>query len=195
MENLAERVGALRWHILYPNTAGQAALREVRADWLRTAAPDGAVWTVEQSTTGALHCNIITPESITREARAADHWQQIIKGNVRDVGAYIGKQAQMPKLESYSGRLYGTAGQLWQILANQKSAPVVAAAAAQYAIDSHAMIDRAANLQFAKPAKKKIALVNDDWEPIKKPAELTKEQARAVAANWLPELLAQYVKN
>lgn len=195
VERLTNETGQLRWHILYPHTLGQAELRKVRTDWLKEAAPEGAVWTIEQSKkTGALHCNIITPASITHIPRAANHWQQIIQGDVRAVGAYIGKRSQMPRSEDYSGRLYGTSGQLWQILASQKQYPVVAAAATQFAIDSHAMIEHAASLRLSQSQ-----LNERKWAHLKREkiaaAIMPMEEARRIAAKWLPDLLIWKEKN
>ena len=189
VENLAARVGGLRWHILHPHQPGQAALRTVRANWLRAAAPSGAIWTVEQSRkTGALHCNIITPNSSSHEPPNAHHWHQTITGNVRNVGAYIAKRTQMPPADTYTGNLYGTAGPLWQLLATQTSYPAVAAAAAQYAIDSHAMINQAIHCLNAGRQKTydelKTEYIKNNSAPEPTPAEY-----RAIAARWLPDLL------
>jgi len=187
--NLENRVGNLRWHILYPDQPGADALRTVRANWLAAAAPTGAVWTVEQSQkNGALHCNIITPTGSNHEPVNAHHWQQAIIGDVRAVGAYISKQRQMPKNEDYSGRLYGTAGQIWQILANQKQYPAVAAAATQYALDSHAMIEHAASRLIDARELQRRKWVAEARQS-EKAKELTKDEYKTIASRWLPDLL------
>jgi len=187
--NLADRVGNLRWHILYPNQQGADALRAVRANWLEAAAPEGAVWTVEQSRkTGTLHCNIITPAETLHTPTAAAYWQQTITGNVRNVGAYIAKREQMPDPAAYSGRLYGTAGQLWSILTNQKQYPAVAAAAAQYAIDSHTMLEHAASLKL-DPRELQRRKWAAEAHTATKAKEKTKDEYRTIASRWLPDLL------
>lgn len=189
VSNLESRIGQLRWHILYPLAPGADALRAVRADWLRAAQPEGAIWTVEQSRkTGALHCNIITPAGSNHEPANAHHWNQTITGDVRAVGAYIAKQRQMPSPAAYSGKIYGTAGQLWHILANQRQYPAVAAAAAQYAIDSLAMLDQ--TIAHLKPnSKRSIAEHNAHFDRLKNTNPQTKDDFRAIAARWLPDLL------
>lgn len=189
VENLHSETGQLRWHILYPTERGAAALREARADWLRAAQPIGAVWTIEQSRkTGALHCNIITPASTDHHPTNAKHWQQIIKGNPRAVGAYIAKPSQFPTDEAYAGRLFGTSGQLWQILTSQRQAPAVAAAAAQFAINSHTMIDRAAFLSL-HPGEQNNRLWLANIEKHRKQTEPTRSDFRKIAEKWLPDLL------
>lgn len=193
--NLSERVGSLRWHILYPNRPGADALRAVRANWLEAAAPAGAIWTVEQSQkTGALHCNIIAPSSSNHEPLHAHHWQQIITGNPRAVGAYIAKQRQMPTAAAFDGRLYGTAGQLWNVLANQTQYPAVAAAAAQYAIDSHAMLEHAASLKL-DPSELQRRKWAAEAQAETKAKEKTKDEYRAIASRWLPDILEWQEKN
>lgn len=188
-ERLFTHTGQLRWHILYPHAPGADALRAVRENWLRAAAPAGAIWTVEQSRkTGALHCNIITPADCTATPRAAEHWQQLIQGDPRAVGAYIAKRRQMPEPAAYGGRLYGTTGQLWQILAGQTQYPAVAAAAAQYAIDSEAMMQRAAFLRLPPGEQQRRLWLIKAYEDRQK-AEPTRDEYRAIAAKWLPDLL------
>lgn len=187
--DLNNRVGRLRWHIMYPHTIGPDALRAVRADWLRTTAPAGAIWTIEQSKkTGSLHLNMITAAEIDQPPKNANHWHQTITGDVRNVGAYIAKKGQMPHPEDYSGNLYGRAGQLWNILANQKQNPAIAAAAAQYAINSAAMLDRAAQLQNTQ-RQKTYEELKAEYDKINAQPEPTKAEYRAIAARWLPDLL------
>lgn len=194
-ERLFERCGELRWHILYPIYPGPQAIKTARENWLRAAAPDGAIWTIEQSKkTGSLHCNIITPAAITHTPLDAQHWQRIIRGDVRAVGAYIAKQNQMPRSEDYSGRLYGTSGKLWQYLTSAEAHPVVAAAAAQYAIDSHAMIDRAASLLWSPSERNKRKWAQEEREE-KAAAVMPIEEARRIAQKWLPDLLEWKEKN
>jgi len=187
---LQAEAGALRWHILYPSQHGQAALEKARANWLRQVKPRGAVWTVEQSRkTGALHCNIITPAQHIYTPNRGAYWHQTIAGDVRAVGAYISKRGQYPREQDYTGRLYGTAGQLWQVLTEQRISPIVAAAAAQYSIDSHAMIERAASLALSPSERNKRKWLT--MEQIEAEQQRpTREQARDIAAKWLPALQA-----
>jgi len=189
VENLASHIGNLRWHILYPNQLGADALRAVRSDWLHSAKPLGAVWTIEHSKkTNALHCNIITPAGSLHEPANAHHWTQLVQGNPRHVGAYIGKRHQMPSTDDYTGRLWGTAGQIWNLLANQKHDPLVAAAAAQYAIDSHAMLSHAASLTLTESEKNRRKWHTEEIAA-EKAKQKTPEEYREIAARWIPDLL------
>lgn len=193
--DLANRVGHLRWHIMYPANRGQDALRAVRENWLRSAAPAAAVWSVEQSRkTGALHLNVITPAAVDNPPKNAEHWHQIITGEVRHVGAYIVKPGQAPRPESYAGRLYGTAGHLWHVLANQHQYPAVAAAATQYALDSHAMLNRAVEC-LERNKLKSFSEHEADRAMRERPAPQSREQLRAIASRWLPDLLDWKEKN
>jgi len=136
----AERLAALSphntWTTITPDERGQAALLACRAAFLRAEEPPGAIWTVEIApTTGRLHCNILHPTSSPRAMRAARLWQAPLAGNIREVAAYISKREQMPPPDHFDGRLYGTAGTLWQYLAGTEAPPVVAAAKTQYDLD------------------------------------------------------------
>ena len=135
-ERLQAHAGRLTWACLKPVENGADALARARAAFLRAHDPAGAVWTVELSPqTGALHCNVLLPNAEPKRIRLARVWQAPIEGDVRQVAAYIAKRDQIPPRELYDGRLYGTAGPLWQWLAGGDAPPIVAAAKTQYDID------------------------------------------------------------
>lgn len=186
---LFDYAGQLRWHILYPAATGAAALKKARADWLRHTAPIGAVWTVEQSRkTGALHCNIITPAGSIHEPATGHYWNQTITGDVRAVGAYIAKREQMPSTTAYTGRLYGTTGQIWEILMTQNQSPALAAAAAQHAINSHAAIERTAHLQRSASQQSRMKWPTEEREAARA-ADKPLEYYRNIATRWIPDIL------
>lgn len=62
-------------------------------------------------------------------------WQAPITSSARVVAAYVSKMAGMPAKEEYPGRLYGTAGPLWQWLATGTGLPLIEAAKTQYDLD------------------------------------------------------------
>jgi hypothetical protein len=174
---------------MHPITPGAAGLRAVRDDWLRAAAPIGAVWTVEQSQKNlALHLNVITPTGVNHETMAANHWQQIIRGDVRAVGAYIAKRSQMPRPTDYGGKLYGTAGQLWQILSQARTHPAIQAAATQFALNSHAMQDRALEC-LTDSGLHTAAEHAAHFDRLHAAPPPTREEYREIASRWLPDLL------
>lgn len=171
---LSSRHPNLRWTCLSPTDPGPAALAAARAAFLRSTDPPGAIWTVEQSPqTGALHCNIIAPAAPPRSIRIARVWQADIEGDVRRVAAYISKREQMPPRDLYPGRLYGTAGPLWQWLAGNDAPAVVAAAKTQYDIDP-------APLRIDTGISRRLAAIDAQHSPA---------DYREIAARRLPELL------
>ena len=129
----------ISWATIQPIEAGEAALLDARAEFLAKVRPRGAVWTVEQApTTGRLHCNVLLPAFEPRRLNlAASHVIEAIT-NPRRVGAYISKREQMPDKANFGGRLYGTAGPLWQWLTSGDGPPLVNAAAIQADIDREA---------------------------------------------------------
>lgn len=187
VERLKHLCGDLQWNILYPDPKVDKGAGTIKTAWLRAAKPDGAVWTIEKSLeTQALHINIITPAKQSASIKHAHCWTSLIHGDVRNVGAYIAKRSQMPTVSDYSGKLWGTAGNLWQLLVDQKEAPVVAAAAAQYALNSQAMLDEA-NRQILKQLRDPVRRV---WYT-PKPEPIDRESNREVAKRWLPDILGE----
>ena len=218
VEKLEAICGKLTWHILYPHGGQANEANKAKLQFLKAAKAEGAIWTIEQSKkNNNFHVNIITPECQTPELRKAHVWHQQLDGNVRNVGAYIAKRSQMPTREAYDGKLFGTAGNLWQILSQAKEMPIVQAAAAQYAIDSHAMINRAAKLKELEKKSEGLywnpeieaeknrlrELLKGNEEEGKKYGgnrsdfinveelnrQFDKEAARERAAKWLPDII------
>lgn len=174
-ERLASVVGPLDWTTLQPASAAFAAIAEARAEFLRKTAPQGAIWTVEQSpNTGNLHLNLLTPAIDPPRLMKASAFHIRAIDNPRRVAAYIAKREQMPSRDAYDGRLYGTAGPLWQWLSAAGQQPIIQGAAIQHDIDADA-----GRLAPAGPE-----LITD---PIK---QLSREDYRRIAERRLPDLLA-----
>ena len=164
----------LTWTCLSPLDTDARSLAKARDAFLRAEDLVGAVWTVEMSPqTGRLHCNILHPTSEPRTMRLARVWQAPLQGSARPVGAYISKREQMPPKELYPGRLYGTAGPLWQWLAGGDAPATVAAAKTQYDIDP-------APLSAKSAVGERNYLNNRDY---------TWDDYRQIAATRLPDLL------
>lgn len=173
-ERLASVVGPLDWTTLRPASMAFEAIAQARAEFLRKTAPQGAVWTVEQSpNTGNLHLNILTPtiEQPRLLHSSALHIRAI--DNPRRVAAYIAKREQMPSRDAYDGRLYGTAGPLWQWLTERASPAPIQAAAIQHDINADA-----GRLAPMGPAR-----ISDTIAP------LGLDDYRRIAERRLPDLL------
>jgi hypothetical protein len=156
---------------------------------MRAAAPRASIWTIEQSKkNGNLHCNIITPTTTIWTPPRGHYWSTTITGDVRAVGAYISKRTQLPREADYTGNLYGKTGTIWEALTEQHAYPLIAAAATQYALDSHAMIQRAADLALS-PSERNRRKWYTEEQIAKEQARPTLEQAREIAQKWLPDLL------
>jgi hypothetical protein len=167
VERLHRSGNTATWTTLQPDHAGASALIAARDQFLRQNKPEGAVWTVEQSpTSGRLHCNIITTTPPDHTHQAASLFIAPIRGDPRQVGAYISKQSQFPDQTIYPGRLYGTAGPLWQYITSGEAPVPIQAAARQWEID---------------PAP--IIPPRDTEKPI------SQDTAREIAARHLPDIL------
>lgn len=173
-ERLATIAPKLNWACIQPDHAGAAALAAARAEFLAAADPPGAIWTVEQSpTTGRLHCNILTPTEPDRPLRKSRLWIAPVAGDVRHVAAYIAKRDQMPAKAEYGGRLYGTAGPLWQWLTDRRQETLTLAAATQYDLDKDAIQAQPSGIErYAQEVRAPTA-----------------EECRAIAERRLPDLL------
>lgn len=170
----------LAWTTLHPVVSGAAAVSRARATWARKSKAPAGIWTVEQSpTTKNLHCNIIAPFGFDADDQQFHRWQRAIKGDVRNVAAYISKPEQFPAREDGPYRLYGTLGPLWQFLADANQAPPVAAASIEFALDPGAALARASKNGRADARDEKQSM----------------EEYRAIAARYLPNILAERVRN
>lgn len=135
-ERLQSKAPDLTWTTIVPDDRDWRALVACRDAFLRGESPAGAIWTVEVGQqAGRLHANILHPTSKPRQLARASVWQAPVRASARIVAAYISKREQMPTREEYDGRLFGTAGPLWQWLATGKGLPVIEAAKTQYDID------------------------------------------------------------
>lgn len=162
-ERLQRHARDLTWTTIIPDDREWRTLIRCRSAFLEAEQPPGAIWTVEAGQqTGLPHCNILHPTTRPRQLRHAAVWQAPITTTARAVAAYISKQAGFPAPDAYAGRLYGTAGPLWQWLATGKGFPVIEAAKTQYDLD---------------PA------------PLTQSAPMTGADYRAIAARRIPDIL------
>lgn len=174
-ERLESIAGPLDWTTLQPASAAFAAIADARAEFLRKTAPKGAIWTVEQSpNTGNLHLNLLTPAIDQPQLLHASAFHVRAIDNPRRVAAYIAKREQMPSRDAYDGRLYGTAGPLWQWLAAKGQQPIIQGAVIQHDIDADAG-------RLPPTGRARIS------DPIH---QLTRDDYRRIAERHLPDILA-----
>jgi hypothetical protein len=179
VERLAGLAARLDWVTITPAREGEAALVAARNQFLKVSRPAGAVWTVEiGAESGKLHTNIIMPSQDAAPLRAAAI--HVVKDitEPRRVAAYISKRSQHPGKQDFKGRLYGTAGPLWQYLTSGEAEPLATAAALQHEINSVAGTQPKTYSAPAAPAA----------DP------LTMADYRAIAKRHLPDILADYVR-
>jgi hypothetical protein len=174
-ERLGGIAGPLDWTTLQPTSTSFAAIANAREEFLRKTAPPGAIWTIEQApTTRNLHINILTPSIEPPDLKHAHAFHVRAITDPRRVAAYISKREQMPAKEDYSGRLYGTAGPLWQWLSGRGQQPLIQGAAIQHDINADA-----GKLAPMGPARLTDTITN-----------LTKDDYRRIAERRLPDLMA-----
>jgi hypothetical protein len=173
-ERLGAAVGPLDWTTLQPHGTSFRDIATARDEFLRRTAPSGAIWTVEQAPkTGHLHCNIIAPPSKQLQLRHAHAFVAQNISNARRVAAYISKREQMPSRDDYPGRLYGTAGPLWQYLSARGQQPIIQGAAMQHDINADA-----GQLAPMGPARITDTITT-----------LTKDDYRRIAERRLPDIM------
>lgn len=134
-EALERQYGQLAMTVIKPELNTQDEIRRLRASFLRRCLTPAGIWTVETGTQFArLHINILSPKPIPARWKNCETYSELLIATARDAAAYISKRSGMPAIEQYQGRLYGTFGQIGEILVNQRAAPVVAAASIEVAL-------------------------------------------------------------
>lgn len=183
---LAAAYPELHWTIIEPDDAGPLAMTDSRRAWARAARVPAAIWTIEQSTTGRLHANVIHPPTTLSHHRVPAHIITTpITGDVARVARYIAKRDQAPDPVTGPHRCAGTLGPLWAALASEHQAPLVAAAAWQHALTR-------ADAASARPRRPRA---DPPPPPYHRPIaatprpDLTWDEYRALAVAHLPDLL------
>lgn len=128
-QDIERRYPALTWITLTPSTSSRRTIDAIRDAYLRQADTEAGLWTIERGTqSGRLHCNIITTHHLAPRTRGAEIHAAAIRGNVRDIAAYISKRSQIPDLSHYAGRVFGKFGMLRDFLPTNGMPEVVQAA-------------------------------------------------------------------
>lgn len=210
-EALERQYGQLTMTVLKPELNTQAAIHNLRSAFLRRTLTPAGIWTIETGTQFAgLHVNILSPKPLPSRWKNCETYSELLRVTARDAAAYISKRSGMPALEQYAGRLYGTFGQIGEILANQTHAPIVAGASIEVALTPGEIIMPAfiheTDSKYRTPEEEKIGwndpvVINGEliwWDKAtnmtytKKPPRpvLTREQEREIARKHLPNLYA-----
>jgi hypothetical protein len=199
--------GGAQWTRLTPmeNTAPAVALARDR--WRATAAPEAAVWTVEQGIQQRqLHLNIIHPRNNVEELSGVAMWKSGDLSEPRHAGAYIAKAEQAPERATFGGRTSGHLGPMWRWLATQPRVPLVQGLALQLAIaPEHMEITAAAHRaelgapppplpEFpVKTWQRNIWKYSDRWpdphQPLPDELLTPRDRARELAQRYLPDLI------
>lgn len=128
-EKLEERYGPLTLTVLKPEENTAKALKAVHASFMRRCLAPAGIWTVESGEMfRRLHLNVISPKPIPAKWRNCETYSELLTTTARDAAAYIAKRRGMPDEIQYQGRLYGSWGQVGEILATQERYPVLQAA-------------------------------------------------------------------
>lgn len=175
-ERLAQISSKNDWTTLHPLLPGKYGIDMARAEWQKIHRPSAAIWTVEQTkSTRNLHINILHPSFPEKNLTHSHSHSQRINGNIRHVAAYTSKRNQAPDPSEYTGHAFGTCGIMWQHLSSTNAPPALRAAAVQWMLDPLPMIDAAT----APPPT--LYQIDDN----------TPEHYRAIAAKYLPDILAR----
>lgn len=136
-EAIEQQYGPLTMTVIKPHDNTAAAVKAVHASFMRRALAPAGIWTIETGELfGGLHLNILSPRPQEARWRGCDTYSELLRTTARDAGAYIAKRSGMPPVEQYPGRLYGSFGQIGEILATQERVPVVQAAMLEVVISA-----------------------------------------------------------
>lgn len=134
-ERIEQQYGQLTMTVLKPEQNTAEAVMALRASFLRRKLAPAGIWTVETGTKFlGLHLNILSPEPLHTRIKRCESYSEILRESGRTAAAYIAKRSGMPAREQYSGELWGSFGQIGQLLVNQNNVPVVQAASVEVAL-------------------------------------------------------------
>lgn len=131
-ERLLGPAGPVMLTVAQPNLGESLNVRTIKQIAQRALGADRGFWSIEASRQkGGLHINLITPLSDYMQPGQIRMHSEICAAPTRAVAAYCVKPDQSPTEEEYSGRLYGTWGNVLQALAGKGPAPELRAYAAE----------------------------------------------------------------
>lgn len=129
-EALEKTHGHLWLSVLKPDENTEHAIRALRAHMLRNTVAPAGLWSIETGSKYAgLHLNLLTPGRPFTDRLMKTTWSAAINTTSRAAAAYITKQSGAPAETQYNGRLYGTFGNMADILTRQDMPLLISAAA------------------------------------------------------------------
>lgn len=209
-EKLEQKYKELYLTTLKPSQNTQKAIEKLRSSFMRRCLAPAGIWTVETGEEyNGLHINLITPKPLPAKWRACETYTELLICTARDAAAYISKRSGAPSEKQYIGRTFGQWGQIGALLAEQKIAPAVAAAAFEIVTSSRKDTNQANKKQPNGDEKikttngevweKKIDKRGDTywenekdktaWQREKPKAVLTRDEYRQIAMAHLPTIM------
>lgn len=90
------------------------------------------LWSIESGTDkNLLHINVLSHMPRFKQLKRAEYWQGQQAKNIRQLAAYMVKQSQIPPIEIYNGRQFGTWQSMKSALENKQQLPIIQAAQAE----------------------------------------------------------------
>jgi hypothetical protein len=134
-EILEQQYGQLSLTVITPDINTQDEIKRLRASFLRRTVSPSGIWTIETGEKfNGLHLNILSPKPAPARWRSATTYSELVRYTTREAAAYISKRSGMPPIEQFIGNLYGTFGQLYNYLTDNKICPTVQAAAIEVSL-------------------------------------------------------------
>lgn len=122
--------------VIRPPANTAESLRATRAAIFRAGLAKMGIWTVETGGQFAgLHLNVLSTAPKVPPSFRGLTWSEAINTSARVAAAYITKQSGMPPASQYSGRLYGTFGNLKDLFVRDDMPLLIQAAAIEQAVD------------------------------------------------------------
>lgn len=204
-EKLEKEFGQLSLTVLCPEKNTPDEIKRLRASFVRRAIAPAGLWTIETGRQFAgLHINILSPTPALKRWKKAASYSELVLTTAREAAAYISKRSGMPPIEQYSGKLYGSFGQLFQYLINEKATAEVQAAAIEvslsgenYKMPKNKIFSREqdwSRLNHGRPTFYNPDFPNDCNPPLKE-IESTREQRLEIMRKHLPNLNAAIKRN
>lgn len=151
-----------------PPENNEASLRATRAAIFRAGIAEFGLWTIETGQKfNGLHINVLSTKPKIPPRFAGLSWSEAINTSARAAAAYISKQSGMPSPGQYSGRLYGSFGNLKDLFVREDMPLMIQAAAIEQEIAyrpsrlaswERDYIDRVANTEPVKTRAEYMAI-------------------------------------